>query len=236
MRLRGFPTDGKSALSYVGTPTGKIVGSRPAFSLISVPTEAPKGVITRSLPSGRLLGLPGPMGPQGPEGEGLHIDGQVADYGDLPASVPDGEIWVAGGLLYRYDGGWPPEAEGAPIQGVEGPQGPTGPQGATGPQGPQGPQGPRGFTGEAGPQGEQGPAGPQGPKGDKGDKGDTGDTGPKGDKGDTGAQGPQGIQGPQGPAGVPSSNGTVLDFVKLTQTAYDALSPKVATTFYVIVG
>ncbi|QXN73844.1 hypothetical protein SEA_EAGLEPRIDE_5 [Mycobacterium phage Eaglepride] len=35
--------------------------------------------------------------------------------------------------------------------------------------------------------------------------------------------------------GVPSSNGTVLDFVKMTQAQYNAAA-KVGTTFYVIVG
>ncbi|QTR37015.1 collagen-like protein [Mycobacterium tuberculosis] len=206
MRLRGFPTDGRPAVSYVGTPTGSIVGSlqqsfgrirvrtQPRGGLVSVPTETPRGIVGLSRQPSRLFALPGqvgPQGPPGPEGAGLVIDGQVDSYDDLPETAVDGQVWIAGGLLYRYDGGWPDEASGAPVEGVPGPQGPQGPIG------PQGLQGPRGFTGE---------------------------------------QGPQGIQGPQGPSGTPSSNGTVLDFVKITQAAYDALSPKVATTFYVIVG
>ncbi|BBC53724.1 minor tail protein [Mycobacterium phage JF4] len=300
MRLRGFPTDGRPAVSYVGTPTGSIVGNLqqsigrirvrtlPRGGLVSVPTETPRGIVGLSRQPSRLFALPGqvgPQGPPGPEGAGLMIDGQVDSYDDLPETAENGQVWIAGGLLYRYSDGWPDEASGAPVAGVPGPQGPkgdTGPQGPKGDQGPQGiqgPQGPQGPQGETGPQGAQGPqgiqgpqgpqgevgpagpsayfiaalngfigteeewleslvgpAGPQGPAGPEGPQGPQGPTGPKGDKGDTGAQGPQGIQGPQGPAGVPSSNGTVLDFVKLTQAAYDALSPKVATTFYVIVG
>ncbi|AVR56990.1 minor tail protein [Mycobacterium phage Puppy] len=277
MRLRGFPTDGQPAVSYVGTPTGSIVGSlqqllgrirvhtQTGGGLVSVPTETPRGVVGLSRRPDRLFALPGqvgPQGPPGPEGAGLHIDGQVDSYAELPATAADGEVWIAGGLLYRYDGGWPPEASGTPVEGVPGPQGPQGPIG------PQGPQGPRGFTGPEGPQGPQGPEGPQGPQGEEGPQGPQGLQGPanslsigtvtsgttanatitgtspsqtlnlvlpkgdKGDKGDTGDQGPQGIQGPPG---VPSSNGTVLDFVKVTQAQYNALS-KVATTFYVIVG
>lgn len=37
-------------------------------------------------------------------------------------------------------------------------------------------------------------------------------------------------------AGLVQTDGTVLRAVKLTQAAYDALTPKVATTLYVIVG
>ncbi|AVR57079.1 tail protein [Mycobacterium phage Pistachio] len=253
MRLRGFPTDGQPAVSYVGTPTGSIVGSlqqllgrirvrtQTGGGLVSVPAETPRGVVGLSRRPDRLFALPGqvgPQGPPGPEGAGLYIDGQVDSYAELPATAADGEVWIAGGLLYRYDGGWPPEASGAPVEGVPGPQGPQGPEGPQGPQGEEGPQGPQGLQGPANSlsigtvaSGTTASATITGtspsqtlnlvlPKGDKGDKGDTGD------------QGPQGIQGP---AGVPSSNGTVLDFVKVTQAEYNALS-KVATTFYVIVG
>lgn len=44
------------------------------------------------------------------------------------------------------------------------------------------------------------------------------------------------IPGMQGPRGVPSSsNGTVLDIIKLTQDEYNALVEPVPTTMYVIV-
>ncbi|QKW95478.1 minor tail protein [Mycobacterium phage OKaNui] len=279
MRLRGFPTDGRPAVSYVGSPTGSILGipqnligkvsvsqQRPR-SLLSIPTDTPRGVISRHPTTGRLLavpGRPGPQGPQGPKGDGLRIDGQVPTYAELPGSASDGDVWLAGGKLYRYDNGWPDESAGTQVQGQEGPRGPqgiAGPQGPVGPQGPQGlkgdtgprgPEGPEGPEGPRGLQGEQGVQGPQGPKGDTGSQGPKGDVGPqgerglqgiqgpvgpKGDKGDKGDTGNQGPQGPQGPYGYLSSDATVLDFRRMTQAQYNALGAgRPATTFYVIVG
>lgn len=94
-------------------------------------------------------GEPGDTGPEGPQGKGLDISGQVAAYADLPTSgVSEGEIWLAGGSVYRWDGSaWPAEGDGADL---EGPAGPTGPAGE------QGPKGDKGDTGDTGPEGPAG--------------------------------------------------------------------------------
>ena len=55
-----------------------------------------------------------------------------------------------------------------------GPPGPMGPQGETGPMGPAGEQGPIGPEGPAGEQGPEGPAGPAGPPGPAGPQGEPG--------------------------------------------------------------
>lgn len=134
MRLRGFPTSGVPAASYLGSPAGSIVGfsTPPVHKLVSVP------------------GPPGPAGPAGdpgPAGDGLEIAGQVPTYADLPVSAADGDVWLAGTRLYRRSGGaWPAEAAGTDIQGPQGVQGPQGIQGIQGPQGDPGPTGPAGTT------------------------------------------------------------------------------------------
>ncbi|AJD82424.1 minor tail protein [Mycobacterium phage Sheen] len=85
-------------------------------------------------------GIQGPEGPEGPKGDGIHIDGQVATYDDLPTEdVEDGDVWLAAGRLYRYADGWPDEEDGAAVQGPKGDKGDTGDTGATGPIGPAGP-------------------------------------------------------------------------------------------------
>jgi len=112
----------------------------------------------------------------------------------------------------------------------------------------------RGVTNEQ--VGPQGPAGPKGDTGAQGPKGDKGDTGPQGPKGDTGPQGPPGPAG-SSTAGVESFNGrsgavspqsgdytaamvgaipasSVTTMQVLTQTEYDALTSKGATTLYLI--
>lgn len=118
------------------------------------------------------VGPTGPKGDKGDTGDGLHIDGSAATFADLPASVPDGDMWITldTGTLYIYAGGWGAEPDGIQIRG---PQGPAGPKGDTGDTGPQGAQGVQGEQGPQGVQGEQGVQGPTGPKGDKGDPGDT---------------------------------------------------------------
>ena len=69
MLLNGRPTDGRPALSYVGTPEGSLVGNsgRPPGHLINTPGQAgPQGP-------------PGPEGPQGPQGPaGLDATGVLA--------------------------------------------------------------------------------------------------------------------------------------------------------------
>jgi hypothetical protein len=51
-------------------------------------------------------------------------------------------------------------------------------------------------------------------------------------RGPVGATGPTGPAGPTGPSGAINSDITAI--VTLTQAAYNALSPKVATTLYII--
>jgi len=120
----------------------------------------------------------------------------------------------------------------SPVSGTPGPQGPEGPMG---PQGIQGIQGPGGLSGEAGP---AGPTGPQGPAGPTGPQGPAGPAGPQGLQGEVGPAGPEGIQGPQGPQGLKGDKGDTGDsgVVVLTQSEYDALLTKNATTLYVIKG
>ena len=131
--------------------------------------------------------------------------------------------------------------------GATGPQGNTGasgdPGGATGATGVQGATGPTsttpghtgatgvGATGATG-AGATGATGPQGSTGSPG--GATGATGVQGatgpGAGSTGATGATGATGP----GITSNYFTAVD--KVTQAEYDALTPPVATTIYVIVG
>lgn len=61
--------------------------------------------------------------PQGPTGNGLQLKGQVATYSALPASAADGDTWLVAstGLTYTRTGGaWPPQANGAALQGPAG--------------------------------------------------------------------------------------------------------------------
>ncbi|WP_143861458.1 hypothetical protein [Nocardia amikacinitolerans] len=79
---------------------------------------------------------PGNAVVRGERGEGLQIDRQVATYGDLPATPPEGDgaqyVVVADRLLYVYrtGDGWMPNGQGVVIRG---PQGDEGPIGDTGP-------------------------------------------------------------------------------------------------------
>jgi len=157
MRLRGFPTNGSPALSYVGAPSGSIIGSPtlPVDRIMSVPgvpgPPGPKGDQGETGPEGPA-GPTGPAGPKGdqgdpgptgPQGEGLQIDGVADTYEDLPGSADDGDAWLVGEMLYVYAGGWPDEAEGVSLRG---PQGPKGDTGDTGPKGDKGDQGDPGTT------------------------------------------------------------------------------------------
>ncbi|WNO26691.1 minor tail protein [Mycobacterium phage Groundhog] len=134
MRLRGIPPEGVPALSYVGQPTGSVIGSteRPIGKIISVPGKP---------------GEQGEQGEQGPPGEGLRVDGTAATSSTLPpaadfplemwVSVDTGEFWLSdGSVWYLVD-----------IRGEEGPQG------IQGEKGDQGPQGERGLQGVEGPPG-----------------------------------------------------------------------------------
>lgn len=88
-----------------------------------------------------------------------------------------------------------------------------------------------GATGPAGAQGAQGPKGDTGPQGPQGAKGDTGPQGPQGPKGDTGAQGPIAT------GAVVKDTSSPSDIQKMwygTEAQYNAVSPKVSTTIYLI--
>ncbi|MCP9622551.1 hypothetical protein FOH10_34365 [Nocardia otitidiscaviarum] len=68
---------------------------------------------------------PGNAVVRGERGEGIQIDGQVATYGELPASPEEGAQFVvtADGLLYVYHaaaGGWTPDGQGIVIRGPAG--------------------------------------------------------------------------------------------------------------------
>ncbi|QJD50107.1 minor tail protein [Mycobacterium phage Danforth] len=134
MRLRGIPPEGVPALSYVGQPTGSVIGSteRPIGKIISVPGKP---------------GEQGEQGEQGPPGEGLRVDGTAATSSTLPpaadfplemwVSVDTGEFWLSdGSVWYLVD-----------IRGEEGPQGIQGDKGDQGPQGDRGEQGIQGPPG-----------------------------------------------------------------------------------------
>ena len=177
--------------------------------------QGPQGI---QGPQGEIgpQGETGPQGPVGPQGEkgdqgdpgsGLSYRGQVPTYADLPSTAEDGDAYqvLSDGLFYIWgEGGFPPEGNGAQLQG---PKGDKGDKGDTGEIGPIGPQGPKGDQGEQGIQGMQGIQGVQGPKGDTGDKGDKGDTGPQGEQGIQGVEGPMGPEGPIGPQGETGPQG-----------------------------
>ncbi|AHG23789.1 tail protein [Mycobacterium phage EagleEye] len=107
MRLKGIPPEGVPAVSYVGKPQGTIVGSadRPVGKIISVP------------------GNPGRPGDPGPRGDGLQIDGAVADTESLPTAgehplemwvtTLDGNFWLSDGTAWYL----------AKVRGPEGPEG-----------------------------------------------------------------------------------------------------------------
>ncbi|CAM4133546.1 SGNH hydrolase-type esterase domain-containing protein [Nocardia ninae] len=154
------------------------------------------------------VGAPGAQGPKGdkgdkgdtgdvgPKGDGLRIDGQVTTYAELPTSgLATGDVWLAGGKLYRWAGAWPAEAAGTPVQGAKGDKGDEGDKGDTG------------SAGAPGAAGADGAPGATGPKGDKGDKGDTGSQGAQGIPGTPGAAGADGATGATGPKGDKGDKG-----------------------------
>ncbi|QDK03089.1 minor tail protein [Mycobacterium phage SydNat] len=87
MRLKGYPTDGRPALSYLGSPTGSIIGSteRPVGHLISVPGQSgPRGPQGDTGPQG-VQGEQGPPGIQGPPGS--IEDAEISDINGLEAAL-----------------------------------------------------------------------------------------------------------------------------------------------------
>ncbi|MFE2994291.1 hypothetical protein ACFXG4_05075 [Nocardia sp. NPDC059246] len=166
------------------SPNGTTIetAARPGGIILSTPGPAgPAGPAGPQGDTGPASTVPGPKGdtgdvgltgPKGDPGDGLQLDGQVSTYAELPASAPDGAVWLAAGKLYRRAAGaWPAEAAGTPIEGPQGVQGIQGPQGVQGPVGEQGVQGVPGAVGGTGPKGDQGIQGPAGPKGDTGPAG-----------------------------------------------------------------
>jgi len=109
----------------------------------------PQGATGAAGPAGPS-GAQGAQGPKGGTGDGLHVDGSVADAADLPddAAVGDAYIVTADGHLHIWDG------EDWVDAGLV--RGPEGPEGDLGPAGPQGIQGPMGETGAPGADGEDG--------------------------------------------------------------------------------
>ena len=111
----------------------------------------------------------GPEGPEGPQGDGIQIQGGVADSDDLPMQANRvGDAWVTedDGHVHFWSGDkW---IDGGALRGPMGPHGEQGPQGIEGRQGEDGepgPEGPPGSQGQRGQSGEQGPMGPCGPPG-----------------------------------------------------------------------
>jgi hypothetical protein len=213
MRLVGFPLDDVPGLSYVGSPSGTIVGtSRLPFDyIVAIP--------------GGAIGPAGPRGLQGdtgPTGAASTVPGPKGDPGEIGPAGPQG---VPG------------------IQGVPGEQGPEGPAGIQGPKGDAGasldiegtvstyaqlPAAPKAgsayvvaadgklyfYDGVSWPDDGAGVpfVGPQGPQGNAGPAGSAGPTGPQGIQGIQGVQGPAGTPGatgPQGPAAVAGVVGSV---------------------------
>jgi microcystin-dependent protein len=104
------------------------------------------------------VGPPGPAGPQGPigpNGQGIQLEGVVANAAALPGGALAGESYVTADNNHVNVsdglGGW---TDAGPIVGPAGPTGPTGPAGADGAVGPAGPAGPTGPTGPMGPAGD----------------------------------------------------------------------------------
>jgi len=234
MRLRGFPSDGEPGLSYLGKPTGSIVGTIPG-------------------PQGRKgdKGDKGDKGETGDLGPANELTIGTVTKGDAAAATIEGDApsQVLNLVLPKGD------------KGEKGDKGDKGEQGDQGPQGAQGVQGDAGvsldieghvatyaalaslpspqygqawvnsadgllyfydpanggfpaegdgvpFRGEQGPEGPQGIQGQKGDTGAKGDKGDTGDQGPQGSTGATGAKGDKGDTGSTGAKGDKGDAGT----------------------------
>ena len=68
-------------------------------------------------------------GRPGADGRGVEVGGSRPTYAELPDDLgaeDAGVAWIAGGLLYWWDGAaWDAEEDGVPFQGPEGPAGPA---------------------------------------------------------------------------------------------------------------
>ncbi|GAB4584417.1 phage tail fiber repeat family protein [Nocardia sp. IFM 10818] len=73
MRLRGFPTNGQVSVSYVGSPTGAIVGTSPKFVDKVLSVKGPQGPA-------------GPRGPAGPAGRAYSDVGLKGDALEFTAT------------------------------------------------------------------------------------------------------------------------------------------------------
>ena len=194
--------------------------------------EGPEGPVGLDGPPGPEgpVGPEGPDGPEGPAGQGIEVQGELNNQGDLPINADSfaGEAYLIQGDLWIFSAvdGWQNVGN---IQGPEGPQGPPGPDGPAGPIGPEGPEGPQGALG---PRGEAGPPlAIQGTLASTGDLPATGNPGEgylingelhvwnedaqvwdnvgdlQGPAGEDGPEGPQGALGPQGPQGAVGPEG-----------------------------
>lgn len=220
MRLKGYPTDGAPALSYVGSPSGSLIG-------------------TADKPVGKIISLPGLPGPAGPKGDTGPV-GTKGDKGETGDTGPKGDQGIQG----------PEGEQGIQgIQGPKGDTGDTGPKGDQGDQGTKGDglqidfivstytslptglgPGDTGYTVYVQDEGAiyiwsgtSWPAAGAHIQGEKGDQGIQGIQGVPGVKGDQGIQGEQGIQGPKGDQGDPGEGGgiTVVSQVPATGSEGD---------------
>lgn len=229
MRLVGSSPEGTPALSFVGSPSGGIVGftSGVAGAPGSTGATGATGSTGGTGATGSqgiqgtqgIQGATGSQGTQGNAGVSLDINGTFATYAAVIAvsspAAGDAYVNAADGKLYFYDGAsWPASGAGVPFvgpQGSQGVQGAQGVQGVTGPVGAVGPQGGIGSTGSTGLKGDTGDTGPTGLTGSIGSTGPAGPTGPTGaDSTVVGPTGDIGLTGPTGPAGPTGAASTAV--------------------------
>lgn len=92
--------------------TTTLVGSQQRVEIASPTSPTRRGILVPV------------VGASGKDGRDLHPDGQVPTYAQLPDDLDlddKGQVWIAGNLIYLWDGtSWPDEADGAELQGPEG--------------------------------------------------------------------------------------------------------------------
>ncbi|WP_299489373.1 hypothetical protein [uncultured Gordonia sp.] len=97
--------------------TSTLVGSQTRIEVASPDSPTHTGIL-----------VPTPGRP-GADGRSVEVGGSRPTYAELPDDLgaeDAGVAWIAGGLLYRWDGAaWDAEEDGVPFQGPEGPAGPA---------------------------------------------------------------------------------------------------------------